>query len=166
MKIKRLVTISLLAAFCFVATFIHIDFGRNMVHLGTAALYISAVLVGEDAGWVGAVGLGMFDLLTYSASWAPFTFIIKGLQGLAAGKIAFLNKKEGNSVVQNLIGFIVGAIISLIGYFLVDWLVFYNFGTALTSSLASIITSIIGIIISIVLTTAIKPILKKAKITF
>lgn len=166
MKVKRLVVIALLAAFCFVATLIHVQFGVVMMHLGTAAIYVSAVLIGGEAGWAAAIGCGLFDLLTYSAAWAPFTFVIKGLQGYSAGKIAFLNKKEGNNVIQNLIGFVVGAAVSLVGYFLADWFIFYkNFGTALTSATGSLVTSGLGIVISFVITSAIKPILKRSNVS-
>ncbi|QAA30337.1 ECF transporter S component [Clostridium manihotivorum] len=169
MKTKNVVYIGLLAALCFVATYINIPLNlggaKTMIHLGTTAIFISAVMIGPEAGFAGAIGCGLFDLLDPAyASYAIFTFIIKGLQGYSAGKIAFLGSKKGESPIQNLFAFLVGAIVSLIGYFFVDWLVFYNLPVALQHTLTSIATSVIGIIFSLVVTSIIKPITKKANI--
>lgn len=56
-KTKRLVVIALLAAMCYVGTFINIRIpiggSMSMVHLGTTAIFIAAVLIGKDAGLAG-----------------------------------------------------------------------------------------------------------------
>lgn len=168
MTAKRLTSVGILAALCFVATYIHIpvNFGGSnaMIHLGTTAIYLSAVLLGKDAGWAGAIGCALFDILDPAyAAWVIPTFIIKGLQGYTAGRISFMGNKKGSSFTQNLLAFTAGAIVSLAGYFLVDWLVFYNLPVALQKTAASLITSAIGIGVSIILVPIIVPAIKKAK---
>lgn len=166
-RILRIVVIGLLAALSFAGTYIHIPLpflGPNsMLHLGTTVVYLSAVLIGPDAGWAGAVGCALFDLF-----WMPIyavpTFIIKGLQGYAAGKISFAKGKEGNSIPQNLFGFIAGAVISLAGYFIADTIIYGNWRTALTSTIGSLLTSGVGIVFALVIASIIKPLLKKANI--
>jgi uncharacterized membrane protein len=169
MKTRKLVTIGLLAALCFVGTFIHIPLpflGPNsMMHLGTTVLFVSAVLIGPEAGFSGAIGCALFDLLYFPVYAVP-TLIIKGLHGYASGKIAFLNGKKGDSVIQNLIGFFVGALISLVGYFIADAIIYGNVYTALTSTIGSLLTSAVGIIFALIIVSALKPILKRNKISF
>lgn len=168
MKTKRIVIIGLLSALCFVGTLIHIPLpflGPNsMMHLGTVAIYISVVLIGPQAGWAGAIGCALFDFIQMPIYAIP-TFIIKGLQGYSAGKISFMNNREGNSSQQNLIGFIVGALISLVGYFITDVIIYGNWVTAITSTIGSLLTSGIGIVMALVVAAALKPSLKKAHIT-
>ncbi|MFA9398476.1 MAG: ECF transporter S component [Clostridiaceae bacterium] len=165
MTTKKIVRIGLLSALCFAATFIRIPLpflGPNsMVHLGTTVLFISAVLVGSEAGWAGAIGCSLFDLMLMPIYAIP-TFIIKGLQGYVVGKIVFMNNKEGNSFVQNLVGFLVGSIISLLGYFLTDGIIYGNWTTALVSTLGSLLTSGIGIIFAMIIITLIRPIINKS----
>ncbi|MDV3426813.1 MAG: ECF transporter S component [Bacillota bacterium] len=166
-RILRIVVIGLLAALSFTGTYIHIPLpflGPNsMMHLGTTVIYLSAVLIGPDAGWAGAVGCSLFDLFQMPVYAVP-TFIIKGLQGYAAGKISFAKGKEGNSIPQNLFGFIAGAVISLAGYFIADTIIYGNWRTALTSTIGSLLTSGVGIVFALVIASIIKPLLKKANI--
>jgi Predicted membrane protein len=168
-RILRIVIIGLLAALSFAGTFIHIPLpflGPNsMMHLGTTMIYISAVLIGPEAGWAGAIGCALFDLMQMPIYAIP-TFIIKGLQGYAAGKISFANKKEGNSLAQNLFGFIIGAVISLVGYFITDGFLYGNWWTALTSTIGSLLTSGVGIVFALAIVSIIKPMFKRANIRF
>lgn len=130
-----------------------------MIHLGTTAIFISAILVGKDAFFPAAIGCALFDIITFPM-WAIPTFIIKGLTGYVVGKIAFYNEKDGYSTKYNIIGFILGSIVSLIGYFLVNWIFFIGWNGAVLSLSTSIITSIIGIAIAIPISIAVKTSLK------
>lgn len=48
-----------------------------MIHLGTTAIFI-----GKDAGFAGAIGCALFDALNpMFAAWIVPTFIVKGLTG-------------------------------------------------------------------------------------
>ncbi|MFD3157056.1 ECF transporter S component [Haloimpatiens sp. FM7330] len=167
MKTKRLVLIGLFSAICFIGTFLHIpiDFGGSstMIHLGTTAIFISAIFIGKDAGWAGAIGCALFDAMNPKfAAWVLPTFIIKGLTGFVVGYIAFMFAKRGNNLVQNIIAFIAGGVVSLLGYFIVNWLVFVGFYPALFKMISSLITTGLGVAITIPIAAIIKPIVNKS----
>ena len=169
MKTKRVILIGLFSAICYVGTILGITFyiggSPTMVHLGTTAIFLSAILIGKDAGFAGAIGCALFDLLDPKyVLFAIPTFIIKGLTGYVAGKVAFSMGKQGNSNILNIIGFILGGIVSLIGYFLVNWIVFFGFEVAVLKLGSSLITTALGIAITIPISLIIKPLLKKGSI--
>lgn len=168
-KTKRLVVIALLAAVCYVGTLINIripiGLTQSMIHLGTTAIFVAAVLIGKDAGFAGAIGCAVFDLLNGFAAYTIQTFIIKGLTGYVAGTIAFSNGKKGNSFKYNLIAFVSGGLVSLIGYFLNNLLFLgKTWAVAISSLSTSLVTTTLGIIIAIPLATAIKKVMNKSNL--
>lgn len=161
MSTSNIVMMAMFSALVFLGTYIHIEIpigaGMSMIHLGTTVIFIVAVLIGEKAMIPAAIGSALMDALTPAfVLWAIPTFIIKGLTGYVAGKVCFMNGKEGKSVAQNIIGFILGGIVSLVGYFIVNWLIFIGWEGAVTSLLTSITTTIIGIVIAVPLSMAVK----------
>jgi hypothetical protein len=62
-------------------------------------------------------------------------------------------------MLQNVIGFTAGGVVSLLGYFLINWFVFVGFNVAVVKMVSSLITTGIGIAIAIPLAGVIKPIL-------
>ena len=162
MKTQRVVRIGLFSALCFIGTYIHIPITlgsyNSMIHLGTTMIFIAAVFLGPDAGLAGGIGCALFDALDprFSAYIIP-TLIIKGLTGYVAGKIAFSRNKNGNSNKLNILGFFAGGVVSLIGYFLINWFLFKGWYGAVLSLSTSIITTMLGVIIAIPLAMAIKP---------
>lgn len=167
MKIKRIVLIGLFAAICFLGTVAHIPVNlggsNSMIHLGTTAIFISAILIGKDAGFAGAIGCALFDALNpMFAAWIIPTFIVKGLTGYITGKIAFAGNRKGNSIKQNIVAFIVGGLVSLFGYFLFNWFVFVGFKTAVLKMITSLTTTGIGVAIAIPIAAAVKPIINKS----
>ncbi|SFC90519.1 ECF transporter S component [Clostridium uliginosum] len=158
---KRIVLIGVMAAICFVGTYIHVPVAlggsNSMIHLGTTAIFITAVLIGPDAGISAGIGCALYDALDPTfAAWIIPTLIVKGLTGYIAGKIAFENNKNGGNLLYNVIGFIAGGVVSLLGYFAFDWLVFVGLQTAILHLLTSVGTTGIGLIIAIPLSIAIK----------
>lgn len=163
---KRIVYIALFATICFVGTCINIPIqiggGTSMIHLGTTAIFLAALFIGPDAGLAGAIGCALFDAMNpMFVAWVIPTFIIKGITGYVAGKIAFSRGATGEKLALNIIGFISGGVVSLIGYFLVNWFVFVGFYGAVAKMTTSLITTTIAIVIAIPL-IAIKPIVNKA----
>lgn len=167
---KRIIYIGLFAAIAFAATFINIPINilgnQKMIHLGTTAIFIASILIGKDAGWSGAIGCALFDLSNPAfAIYAIPTFIAKGATGYFAGKIAFSKGKNGEDFKTNIIGFIVGAVASLTGYFLYDVLIFGKIETAIVGLPMSIITSTIAICITLPIAAAIKVACKKYNVS-
>lgn len=157
----RLVMYSMFAALVFLGTYLHIEVpiggGVSMVHLGTTVIFIVAVLIGEKAAIPAAIGSAFMDALTPAfALWIIPTFIIKGLTGYVTGKVAFMNGKEGNSTILNIIAFLCGGIVSLVGYFIFNWALFKGWQGAVVALSTSIITTAIGLVIAIPLSMAVK----------
>ncbi|WP_024613804.1 ECF transporter S component [Clostridium sp. Ade.TY] len=161
MNTRKLVMLSMFSALVFLGTYIHIEIpigaGMSMIHLGTTVIFIVSVLIGEKAFIPAAIGSALMDALNPAfVLWTIPTFIIKGLTGYVAGKICFMNGKEGRSVGQNIVGFLLGGIVSLVGYFIFNWVIFKGWQGAVTSLLTSITTTAIGIVIAIPLSMAVK----------
>jgi uncharacterized membrane protein len=68
---------------------------QGYINLGDAAVIIAALLFGPRTGLIaGGIGLALADWLGGYAHWAPFTLIIKGLEGFLVGLIA--TRASGN----------------------------------------------------------------------
>jgi len=115
--------LSLFIAFVAVATYLHIPGpSSSYFNLGEVAIYIIALIFGSRAGGIaGGIGSALMDIFLGFALWAPFTFIIKALEGFIVGKLA----KEGD-LKSNIVAIIVGGNIMVAGYaitkgFLISW---------------------------------------------
>ncbi len=59
---------------------------QGYINLGETAIYLSALLLGPAYGLVaGGVGSALADLLAGYTQFAPFTLVIKGIEGWLAG---------------------------------------------------------------------------------
>lgn len=159
---KDLVTTALLIALVFVATkFINftlpISIKGGLVHAGNTMLFLAAILFGKRKGALaGAFGMGLFDLLSPWAVWAPFTFVVRGLMGYIIGHIAWMNDKQGNSTCLNITGIVVGGLWMMIGYYLSEVILYGNWIAPTTSFAGNLLQIVFGALVSIPLATAIK----------
>ena len=112
--------LSLFIAFTAIATYIRIPgVHAQYYNLGEAAIYTLALVFGSKVGAVaGAAGSAIVDIIV-APIWAPFTFIIKGLEGWIVGKVS-----QKNNFKKNIIAIIIGGHIMIIGYFLSVWLLY------------------------------------------
>jgi len=84
------------------------------VHMGDIAIFVTAFLFGPIVALVaGGLGTSLADVSLGYGAWAPGTLVIHGLQGFAAGMIAW--RGEMRRMVPAAI---VGGVILVIGYFL------------------------------------------------
>ncbi len=115
---------ALMVAFVSVATFIAVPGpSSSYFNLGEIAIYVVALTFGGKAGGVaGAFGSAITDVLLGYSIWAPFTFVIKGLEGYVVGRIA-----GGETDLKKVIlAILIGGHIMIIGYgltkgFLISW---------------------------------------------
>ncbi|HOA99290.1 MAG TPA: ECF transporter S component [Candidatus Atribacteria bacterium] len=62
---------------------------RGYINLGDTLIFVFALLWGTRVGALaGGLGSALADLLTGYAHWAPFTLIIKGIEGFLVGAFA------------------------------------------------------------------------------
>lgn len=60
------------------------------------------------------MGSAVADVISYPV-FAPYTLVIKGLEGFISGYIS-----DGKSVVRDLLAWIVGSVIMVLGYFIAE----------------------------------------------
>ena len=127
-KDSRLTSTALFAALICVTTayIFHIPFGVNggYVHIGDSLIYLAA-----------AFGGAMADILT-APVYAPATFIIKMLISLP-----ITCKKDKIVNVHNCVGVIVAAVISFIGYYITDVILFGTWGALIPSIVGTLAQS-------------------------
>lgn len=121
----ELVQIALFTALTFVFTWlinIRLPFvgTGGLIHLGNVPLFIGAMLFGKKLGAIsGGVGMGLFDLLSGWAAWAPFTFIIVGIMGWTVG--FFAEKKPIRNLKLNAaVSLLLALAIKLVGYYFAE----------------------------------------------
>ncbi|QCR34263.1 ECF transporter S component [Lysinibacillus sp. SGAir0095] len=154
-KTFDLIISALLIALVFVATVflnIKLPIGGNggLVHLGTGMLFVASILFGPKKGAIaGSLGMALFDLMSGWTIWAPGTFIARGLQGYIAGKIAWSNGKNGNSVGLNLLAMIVSVPVMLVVYYLYESIIFGNWIVPLGSIPGNLIQNAVGMLVAI-----------------
>lgn len=89
MNARQLTTAALATALVTVATLVirvPVLATQGYINLGETMIYLTALLLGPGFGAVaGAIGSALADLLAGYASFAPFTFVIKGVEGALAG---------------------------------------------------------------------------------
>lgn len=123
-KSKSISIVAVFSALAFVATrFLQIPIFQTggYLNFGEAVIYLAAIVFGPIVGGlVGAIGPALADLSSPYAVFAPFTFVIKGLEGLVVGKIA--ENKEKNAV--RVIAILMGGLIMIVGYYIVEVTVF------------------------------------------
>lgn len=92
-------------------------------NLGDTFVMVAGILFGPWIGLVvGAFGPALADLIGY-APYAPATFVIKGLEGLAVGLIAY--RRGTKHVVTSIV---VGTVIIVVGYFCVQAFIYVWLG--------------------------------------
>ncbi|MFK2826009.1 ECF transporter S component [Bacillus sp. B190/17] len=129
-KTKTIVINALFITLTLVATmFINIRLpimgNGGLIHLGNVPLFIAAFVFGKRTGAIaGAFGMGLFDLLSGWTVWAPFTFVIVGTMGFAAGLIA--EKAPGKRAVVYTLAIVAALIIKIVGYYFTEVILYSN----------------------------------------
>lgn len=120
--VRDIAQISLMAAIVFVATKltgIPVGLGyKGVVHVGDSMIFIAAILLKrKNAVIASALGMGLFDLLSTAPVWTPFTLIIKGAMAYIAATMAYRNDYNGENIINNIFGFILGGIWMIGAYY-------------------------------------------------
>lgn len=159
---KDLVETALLIALVYIATrFINIRLpiaaSGGLVHLGNTMLFVAAIVFGSKKGAAaGAFGMGLFDLLSEWAMWAPFTFVIRGVMGYIIGKIAWSNGREGNNMLVNIAAIIISGVWMMIGYYITEGILYGNWVSPMMSIPGNITQIVVGLILGVPIAKALK----------
>ncbi|MCD6244957.1 MAG: ECF transporter S component [Candidatus Korarchaeota archaeon] len=125
---------------------------QGYINLGDTMVMLAGTLFGSIVGGLsGGIGSALADLLSGYAHWAPFTLVIKGIEGYIAGLA------RGRGKISSLLLLLIAGIEMVSGYFIVEvWL--YGLGGALAEVPGNSFQAASGIIFAYILT----PVLKKA----
>jgi uncharacterized membrane protein len=113
---------------------------NGYINFGDVMVFVSALVFGPIVGgFSGAVGSSVSDVVTGFGQYAPFTFVIKGMEGLVAGLIA--NRKN---VRRDIIAVGIGGAIMVTGYFLAEFFALQYGWAALTEVPGNIVQMVVG----------------------
>ncbi|MBM7707144.1 putative membrane protein [Chryseomicrobium aureum] len=162
-KTFDLILTSMLVALVFVSTMllnIRIPFfaaNGGLVHLGTAMLFISAMLFGPKKGAAaGALGMGLFDIMGGWLLWAPITIVARGIQGYVVGKVAWSKNRNGTSIGWNIAAAVISIPFMLVVYYIGEAIMFSSFVIPLASIPGNLIQNAVGLLIAIPVVIALK----------
>ena len=143
MRTRDIALYALLTALVLLATYVlKIPTFNGYAHLGDAVIMAVAVGYSRRAGMVcGAFGTAMADVFGGYVIWAPFSFVIHGLQGYSVGLIA----GRKSSQLCKLLAMLVGCIIMVALYQMVT-LELYGWAGFITALYGNIAQAVVGII--------------------
>lgn len=160
---KKIVMAALIAALACIATMI-IKIPsplKGYLNLGDCIVLIAGWMLSPAYGFLAAgLGSALADIFSGYVTYAPATFVIKGLMAVIAFYgFKFANKKLGN-LPSRIISGTAAELMMILGYFLFEGLL-YGFVPSLVNIPANGVQGIAGLIIGILLMT----IFEKNKIT-
>lgn len=133
MKTSDMAKISVIGALVTIATMlfqIPSPATKGYINLGDTFIFVGSILLGGKSGFLlGGIGSALADILSGYAHWAPFTLVIKGLEGYIAGFAQpFYNRERANYSFIIII-FMISAFIMVAGYFVTE-IIMYGIAAA------------------------------------
>jgi uncharacterized membrane protein len=131
------------------------------INFGDSFIFIFAIIFNPLCGLIsGGIGSALADIIGGYAYWAPYTLIIKGLEGFICGLIAskIFNKdlKEKIKFLFCLFATIISGLIMLIGYMLSGAIIAGSFAAGISSIPENLIQAGVSVIIALMLLFAFK----------
>ncbi len=181
--IVRLAQTALLAALCYIGFQVFrfdipVGTDKTAIHFGNTFCVLAALLLGGlYGGLAGAIGMGLADLTSGYAMYAPETFVLKLCIGLIAGlvahKIGKLSKEHTKKyiLVMSIVAAACGMLFNvfadpIVGYFYKRYIFGMEVDLAATVAKFSAVTTFINALTSVFFATliynALRPVLKKA----
>ena len=150
-NLKQMTVVGLGIAIVFCGTYFFIipnQLGGYM-NLGDGFILLFSSVVSPLGGFlIGGVGSAIADLVSGFGIYAPFTLVIKGLEGYFVAKCC---KK-----MNRFVCYVIGCFIMIFGYFLVDWFMQGSFVVAITGLPTNLMQSICALVIVVLLQRIVK----------
>jgi len=118
---------------------------RGYINFGDIMIFVSALTFGPIVGGLaGSFGSSIADIVSGYGHFAPFTFVIKGTEGVLAGLIS--NKRN---LYRDVLAVIVAGAEMITGYFLAEFFPLLYGWAALTEVPGNISQIVVGGIIGV-----------------
>ena len=152
-RTKKIVMAALIASLTCVATMI-INIPsplKGYIKLGDCIVLVAGWMLSPAYAFLAAgLGSALADIFSGYLTYAPATFVIKGLMALIAYYgFKFLNKKFGNLSSRILSG-VLAEIVMILGYFVFEGFL-YGFAPSVVNIPANAVQGVAGIIVGTVL---------------
>jgi uncharacterized membrane protein len=150
MNSRKMILTALLIALVTVTTMVvNIPFVRGYINIGDTVVLVAGLVFGPAVGAAaGALGSSLADLLLGYAYWAPWTFVIKGLEGFLAGWLVGRMQKATTSGAA--LGASVAVVVMVLGYFVAST-VLYGMGIAVASLPGDLLQGGVSVVLSLIL---------------
>lgn len=159
-RIRFIVFTALLTALTTVLTLASVRYptGSGYYNFGDIPIFMSACLLGPISALItGALGAMLGDLILGYTMYAPFTLIIKALEGVIAALIfkiaAKIFKKQAPQAILFCLGSILGGLEMALGYFLAEGLLLAedSWSGGILNLPFNILQGVISAVVSVVL---------------
>ena len=161
--VRALVVMALLTALVAVGTMvvqIPVPATGGYINFGDTFIFVSALIFGPVVGMVaGGIGSAMADMLSGYAVWAPFTLVVKGLEGLIAGYLFLLLARRDAKLGHAVLAMVAGGAVMVLGYLLSGTIIKGSFAVALTGVPGDMIQAFVSIIVATALYYPIKQVI-------
>ncbi len=138
------------ALVCVLTIFVQIPWGKGYINFGDTLIFLAASLLGPVGGMIaGAIGSSLADLLPGFATYAPFTFVVKGGEGFLCGILYTYVFRKQRPMLRRLFSMLIAGAWMIIGYFLTDLMLYgweaslFNFVSGPIQAGASLVVALI-----------------------
>ncbi len=168
-SINRLVLTALFIALTAIATMvitIPVVGTGGFINFGDVMIFVSAILLGPQAAMLaGGLGSALADILLGYAHWAPYTLVVKGLEGLIAGSLAYLMFSGGKTRLwRGIAGLLLAGTWMALGYFVAGGIM-YGFEVALIGIPGDLFQGYVSAAVAIPLALAVGKVVKPFRST-
>ncbi len=162
-KLTRMALLIALTTVATLAVRIPVPRTGGYINLGDSIVYVSALLFGPLYGLVaGGIGSGLADLLGGYGVFAPFTLVIKGLEGAIVGALGWRVMRRaaplswtGTALV--IFSIAVGGAEMIAGYFVSEaYLLHLGIGAAASEVPGNISQALGGLIVAVPISFALR----------
>ena len=138
------------ALVCVLTIFVQIPWGKGYINFGDTLIFLAASLLGPVGGMIaGAIGSSLADLFSGFATYAPFTFVVKGGEGFLCGILYTYVFRKQRPKLRRLFSMLIAGAWMIIGYFLTDLMLYgweaslFNFVSGPIQAGASLVVALI-----------------------
>ena len=168
MKVRTITQTGLLIALTAVATMvirIPNPATQGYVNLGDLVIFTVAVVFGGRAGGLaGGIGSALADTLSGYFLWAPWTLVIKGIEGALVGSLAWWGHRRFSGWQDQAVSgsaMLAGGIWMVLGYYLAATVLFGSL-VALTEIPGNLIQAVAGLMAALPLSAVLRRTLKRS----